>query len=139
MKENFLVFLKNASALCFRKTGSFLFSLPPKTSQLSAETGAFSLHQNFLVITKFSQNFFLPPAFLPVRSFSGGMKTASLARALLVPSDLLILDEPFTGLDEASRLQTMSFLLKYRNERTLFFSTHRKDDADFLHASLIQL
>ena len=77
---------------------------------------------------------------LPVRSFSGGMKRrASLARALLVPSDRLILDEPFTGLDEASRLQTMSFLLKYRNERTLFFSTHRKDDADFLHASLIQL
>ena len=77
---------------------------------------------------------------LPVRSFSGGMKRrASLARALLVPSDLLILDEPFTGLDEASSLQTMSFLLKYRNERTLLFSTHRKDDADFLHASLIQL
>lgn len=77
---------------------------------------------------------------LRVRSFSGGMKRrASLARALLVPSDLLILDEPFTGLDEASRLQTMSFLLKYRNERTLLFSTHRKDDADFLHASLIQL
>ncbi len=77
---------------------------------------------------------------LPVRSFSGGMKRrVSLARALLVPSDLLILDEPFTGLDEASRLQTMSFLLKYRNERTLLFSTHRKDDADFLHASLIQL
>ena len=77
---------------------------------------------------------------LPVRSFSGGMKRrASLARALLVPSDLLILAEPFTGLDEASRLQTMSFLLKYRNERTLLFSTHRKDDADFLHASLIQL
>ena len=77
---------------------------------------------------------------LPVRSFSGGMKRrAALARALLVPSDLLILDEPFTGLDEASRLQTMSFLLKYRNERTLLFSTHRKDDADFLHASLIQL
>ena len=77
---------------------------------------------------------------LPGRSFSGGMKRrASLARALLVPSDLLILDEPFTGLDEASRLQTMSFLLKYRNERTLLFSTHRKDDADFLHASLIQL
>ena len=77
---------------------------------------------------------------LPVRSFSGGMKRrASLARALLVPSDLLILDEPFTGLDEASRLQAMSFLLKYRNERTLLFSTHRKDDADFLHASLIQL
>ena len=77
---------------------------------------------------------------LPVRSFSGGMKRrASLARALLVPSDLLILEEPFTGLDEASRLQTMSFLLKYRNERTLLFSTHRKDDADFLDASLIQL
>ena len=66
-------------------------------------------------------------------------RRTSLARALLVPSDLLILDEPFTGLDEASRLQTMSFLLKYRNERTLLFSTHRKDDADFLHASLIQL
>ena len=38
--------------------------------------------------------------FQPVCEFSGGMKRRlSLLRALLVPFDLLILDEPFNGLD----------------------------------------
>ena len=42
--------------------------------------------------------------FQPVCEFSGGMKRRlSLLRALLVPFDLLILDEPFNGLDSENR------------------------------------
>ena len=40
----------------------------------------------------------------PVSKFSGGMKRrVAIARALAVKPDLLIMDEPFRGLDEAAR------------------------------------
>ena len=40
----------------------------------------------------------------PVGEWSGGMKRRlALARALLAPFDVLILDEPFTGLDGDNR------------------------------------
>ena len=37
----------------------------------------------------------------PVSTLSGGMKRrTAILRALLSPSDMLVMDEPFTGLDE---------------------------------------
>ena len=58
--------------------------------------------------------------FQPVCEFSGGMKRRlSLLRALLVPFDLLILDEPFNGLDSENR--TKFFCLLLIQKRTLRF------------------
>lgn len=63
---------------------------------------------------------------------SGGMKIrASLARALMNPSDLLLLDEPFASLDQALR-EELSLAL--RNELTkrgssAILVTHHAEDA----------
>lgn len=70
--------------------------------------------------------------FQPVCEFSGGMKRRlSLLRALLVPFDLLILDEPFNGLDSENRKKqlrssatahrTKFFCLLLTQKRTLRF------------------
>lgn len=65
----------------------------------------------------------------PACQLSGGMaRRAALARALLSESELLTLDEPFTGLDEANRLAAMQAILHHRNGRTLLLVTHRIEE-----------
>ncbi len=76
----------------------------------------------------------------PVISLSGGMKRrVALARALEYPGKLIILDEPFTGLDAGNRLNIIDYILKKRNNRTLLIATHGADDAQLLGAEVIQL
>lgn len=60
-----------------------------------------------------------------ISEFSGGMKRrVALLRALISSGQILILDEPFTGLDEENRKTAMEFILKYRNDRTLIITGH---------------
>lgn len=76
----------------------------------------------------------------PVHSYSGGMKRrVSIARAMLSDSDLIIMDEPFSGLDETTKEQVIRFLLKYRSNRTLLFSTHTAKDVALMNAIRIDL
>lgn len=62
-----------------------------------------------------------------VRSFSRGMKQRlSIARATLHQPDLLLLDEPYSGLDQAAveRLDEM-LAAAFAEERTIIMSTHQ--------------
>ena len=77
---------------------------------------------------------------IPVSSLSGGMKRrVALARALSYPGKLIILDEPFTGLDKDTKLNVIDYILKMRNTRTLLIATHGTDDANLLGAEIIKL
>lgn len=75
-----------------------------------------------------------------ISTYSGGMKRrAAIARAVLTESDILIMDEPLSGLDTATREQVISFILKYRSGRTLLFSTHDPEDIASFGAKKILL
>jgi NitT/TauT family transport system ATP-binding protein len=69
----------------------------------------------------------------PVSEFSGGMRRrVALARALLFPSPLVLLDEPFKGLDAATRRQAVDFTRPRLANRTTLLVTHDPEDiADF--------
>ncbi|NGM70688.1 ABC transporter ATP-binding protein [Natronolimnobius sp. AArcel1] len=59
-----------------------------------------------------------------VAGFSHGMsKRVSLARALIHDPDLLLFDEPYTGLDQAS-LQRIAGVLESLEDRAVIVSTH---------------
>ena len=56
---------------------------------------------------------------------SGGMKRRlAVIRAMLHDSDCVILDEPFTGLDDESRTKTIAFIRKHLNGRLLIVTSH---------------
>jgi len=76
----------------------------------------------------------------PVGEYSGGMRRRlALARALLAPSDLLALDEPFTGLDAENRGLARECLLRETAGKPVVLATHDPGDAEALGARVISL
>ena len=76
----------------------------------------------------------------PVRDWSGGMKRRlALARALLVPSDAVALDEPFTGLDEDNRRRAVGAIRRAAETKPVLLVTHDRDDLAALDARIIHL
>ncbi len=71
---------------------------------------------------------------------SGGMQQrVSLARAFLLPHDMLILDEPFRGLDDENKSVVMDLIREEAARLPVLLVTHDKSDADALSASVILL
>ncbi len=64
---------------------------------------------------------------------SGGMKRRlAVIRAMLHDSDAVILDEPFTGLDDEARSKTISFIYRHLNGRLLIITSHDERGLDDL-------
>lgn len=71
----------------------------------------------------------------PVSELSGGMRRrVAIARALLAEGELLLLDEPFKGLDEATRAQTAAYLVQHTEGKTVLLVTHDSEEAALLGA-----
>jgi lipooligosaccharide transport system ATP-binding protein len=75
----------------------------------------------------------------PIATLSGGMKRRlTVARALINNPELIILDEPTTGLDPQVRRMIWARLRALREEgRTLLLTTHYMDEAERLCDELV--
>jgi ABC-2 type transport system ATP-binding protein len=69
-----------------------------------------------------------------LRNFSKGMlQRIGLAQALIHDPELVILDEPMTGLDPVGRKQVRDLILSLRDRgKTIFFSTHILHDVEMI-------
>ena len=77
---------------------------------------------------------------LPVRDFSGGMKRRiALARAICADADLILLDEPFKGLDPSLRMDVIDYVKRHTKGKTVICVTHEETEAELLGGRLIEL
>lgn len=75
-----------------------------------------------------------------VMELSGGMRRRiALLRALLYDADCVILDEPFKGLDAATKEIVMQYVKEKVAGRTTFLVTHEQAEADFFGGNIWKL
>jgi ABC-2 type transport system ATP-binding protein len=69
---------------------------------------------------------------VPMRRFSKGMlQRAGLAQALMSDPEIVVLDEPMSGLDPLGRKEIRDLMLELRDKgKTVFFSTHILSDVE---------
>lgn len=73
-------------------------------------------------------------------SLSGGMRRrVALARALCFQSDLVILDEPFKGLDEELKSNICEIIKDESRKREFIIISHDSEDAELLNAKVIEI
>ena len=76
----------------------------------------------------------------PVAMLSGGMKRrVAIVRALLSGGEVLVLDEPFTGLDAANRRKVMQYVKEKLQGRSALIITHNEEEAAYLADRIVQL
>lgn len=76
----------------------------------------------------------------PVSTLSGGMKRrVAVYRALLTPSDVLIMDEPFTGMDEELKHSVIAYIREKQAGRILILSTHQEEDVKLIGGELVRI
>ncbi len=60
-----------------------------------------------------------------VRELSGGMKRrTALVRAMIADTELLVMDEPFSGLDEGNKQMALEYIRQNKRDRILIITAH---------------
>jgi len=75
-----------------------------------------------------------------IETYSGGMKRrVAFIRALMHKGDMLLLDEPFAGVDEERKRDMMNRIIDIKKYKIILIDTHEKEDATYLDAKETRL
>ncbi len=76
----------------------------------------------------------------PAGTCSGGeRRRIGLARALLARHEILLLDEPFNGLDAAAREHVATIIRERERGRIVVMASHDKRDAELIGARIVHV
>lgn len=76
----------------------------------------------------------------PVEKLSGGMKRrVAIVRAIMIPYDLLMLDEPFSGLDDNNKRIVIEYIKEKSQGKTVIIVTHEEEEAKAIGEKIIHL
>ncbi|MEG0306977.1 MAG: ATP-binding cassette domain-containing protein [Clostridium sp.] len=75
-----------------------------------------------------------------VSKLSGGMKRrVAIVRAMIARAEILIMDEPFKGLDYETRGKVIEYISENVFGKTVIITTHNKEEVELLKATLITM
>lgn len=76
----------------------------------------------------------------PVAQLSGGMRRrVAIVRAVLGDSEIIYFDEPFTGLDEDTKMRVIDYIDRHIDGKTLVFVSHNPEDEALLNAKKLSI
>ena len=75
---------------------------------------------------------------LPEKLSGGMQRRVAMARALAAESDILLLDEPFTGLDSATKELLYPLIRKAAETKPVILVTHHREEAEALGAEILE-
>ena len=75
----------------------------------------------------------------PQHLSGGQQRRVALARSLVAESDILLLDEPFNGLDEGTWMDVVPLIKKVAETRPVVLVTHIREQIEALKATVIPL
>lgn len=75
-----------------------------------------------------------------VKALSGGMRRrVAIVRAILSEAEVLLMDEPFKGLDEELKAQAINYVKEKTKGKTVIIITHDRDEVVMLEGKLITI
>lgn len=75
-----------------------------------------------------------------VSELSGGMKRRiSIVRALIYKFDILLLDEPFKGLDEENKIKTINYINEKTKDKTVIMVSHNIDESKLICSNFLKV
>lgn len=73
-----------------------------------------------------------------IGNLSGGMaRRVAIVRALMSDKPIVLMDEPFSGLDMDNKGKVIKYILKKKGDRTLLITTHQKEDVQLLQGEVL--